>query len=230
MILYSAFGTSGTAASPVRPRPHGDPRDRPLAEPAPHLGRHDRLLGHRPRLRHAERAGAELRQADVPPSHLRQRSERRHVHELHGLHRRRRDVHVHAGAGHADECRTRGAALEESGGSRTTGTPTRRTLVPMTVDRAALERRWIHSHEEDSAGTMVFRPDDFAFPPVTRSDGVRAGTRAAATSRPRSAPPTSPRRSPGRGRSPTTRIVVSREAEGRPERRMRVVRSTRSAW
>ena len=43
-------------------------------------------------------ADAELRQADVPAHHLQQRPERRHVHELHGLRRRRRDVHVHARA------------------------------------------------------------------------------------------------------------------------------------
>ena len=35
----------------------------------------------------------------------------------------------------------------------------------MTVDRAALERRWVHSHEEDAPGEMVFRPDTHDFPP-----------------------------------------------------------------
>jgi len=47
----------------------------------------------------------------------------------------------------------------------------------MTVDRAALERRWIHSHEEDTPDEMVLRPDDYPFPPVPRPDGVRAPTR-----------------------------------------------------
>jgi hypothetical protein len=28
-----------------------------------------------------------------------------------------------------------------------------------------LNRRWIHSHEEDQEGRMVFRPAGFAFPP-----------------------------------------------------------------
>jgi hypothetical protein len=32
-------------------------------------------------------------------------------------------------------------------------------------DRAALEKRWIHSHEEDAPGRMVFRPDGWRFPP-----------------------------------------------------------------
>ena len=49
----------------VQPRPHRDARDRPLAEPAPHLGRHAALRRHRLRRRHAERAAAELRQAEV---------------------------------------------------------------------------------------------------------------------------------------------------------------------
>jgi hypothetical protein len=35
----------------------------------------------------------------------------------------------------------------------------------MTVDRAALERRWIRSHEEDTPDEMVLRPDDYPFPP-----------------------------------------------------------------
>ena len=26
-------------------------------------------------------------------------------------------------------------------------------------------RRWVHSHEEDSAGATVFRPAEFSFPP-----------------------------------------------------------------
>ena len=28
-----------------------------------------------------------------------------------------------------------------------------------------LNRRWLHSHEEDTAGEMVFRPATYAFPP-----------------------------------------------------------------
>lgn len=35
----------------------------------------------------------------------------------------------------------------------------------MTVDRSALERRWVHSHEEDAPGEMVFRPAEHGFPP-----------------------------------------------------------------
>ena len=57
--------------------------------------------------------------AHVPAPQLRERPERRHVHELHGLRRRRRDGDVHAGADHADERRARGTAFED----RTLATP-----------------------------------------------------------------------------------------------------------
>jgi hypothetical protein len=33
------------------------------------------------------------------------------------------------------------------------------------IDRAALPQRWVHSHEEDTADEMVFRPASHAFPP-----------------------------------------------------------------
>ena len=33
------------------------------------------------------------------------------------------------------------------------------------IDRAALSQRWVHSHEEDTADEMVFRPASYAFPP-----------------------------------------------------------------
>jgi hypothetical protein len=39
------------------------------------------------------------------------------------------------------------------------------------IDRRVLSRRWVHSHEEDTATEMVFRPDSYRFPP---SRGRRA--------------------------------------------------------
>ena len=33
------------------------------------------------------------------------------------------------------------------------------------IDRAALSQEWVHSHEEDTADEMVFRPASYAFPP-----------------------------------------------------------------
>ena len=80
----------------VRPRPHDHPRGRPLAQPVPHLGRRrDRLQRLGQLRRHAQPGERELRQADVPAHLVQERPERRPVHGLHGLHRRRRDVHVH---------------------------------------------------------------------------------------------------------------------------------------
>ena len=65
VILYTAFGTTGAARRAVQPRPHRHPRGRPLAQPPPHLGRQDRLLGLRPGVRHPEGADAQLRHAHV---------------------------------------------------------------------------------------------------------------------------------------------------------------------
>lgn len=39
------------------------------------------------------------------------------------------------------------------------------------VDAAALARTWIHSHEEDATGCMVYRPAGFAFPPARGRSG-----------------------------------------------------------
>jgi hypothetical protein len=41
----------------------------------------------------------------------------------------------------------------------------------MAIDRELLKGRWLHSHEEDEAGTRVYRPSSYSFP---RSRG-RAG-------------------------------------------------------
>ena len=67
---------------------------------APHLGRRRRRLQRRrPRGRHPQRGGPQHRRPGVPARHVQQRTRRRPVHELHGLLRRRRDVHVHRGPG-----------------------------------------------------------------------------------------------------------------------------------
>jgi hypothetical protein len=36
----------------------------------------------------------------------------------------------------------------------------------MGLSKKLLQRRWTHSHEEDSDTTAVYRPADFAFPPA----------------------------------------------------------------
>ena len=102
----------------------------------------------------------------------------------------------------------------------------------MTIDRSALERAWMHSHEEDTADGQVFRPADFAFPPSRgrrgfdlRPDGSYAETVPGPTDRPEEASGTweldddtlvlSPANAPGSERLRVTavdadRLVVSR--------------------
>jgi hypothetical protein len=43
--------------------------------------------------------------------------------------------------------------------------------MPQAIDSRRLCNRWLHSHEEDSAGEMVFRPATFKFPPARGRDG-----------------------------------------------------------
>jgi hypothetical protein len=39
------------------------------------------------------------------------------------------------------------------------------------IDSRLLYKRWLHSHEEDTAEQMVFRPASFNFPPARGRDG-----------------------------------------------------------
>ena len=103
VIANTCFGTTGTAAAPF------------------HLGRtatHE--IGHWLSLRHIwgddgsgcggndlvddtpNQARQNFGKPTFPHVIMQQRPQRRHVHELHGLHRRRRDVHVHDRPIHAD--------------------------------------------------------------------------------------------------------------------------------
>lgn len=90
------------------------------------------------------------------------------------------------------------------------------------VDPEALAGRWIHSHEEDSADAMVFRPDDFAFPPSRGRLGfeLRPGGGYVETA---IGPTDRPEEVTGAWTLEDDTVVVSRDAEGRPERRMRVL-------
>jgi hypothetical protein len=40
------------------------------------------------------------------------------------------------------------------------------------IDRSAVQREWVHSHEEDSGGEQVFRPASYAFPPSRGRSGL----------------------------------------------------------
>ena len=59
------------------------------------------------------------------------------------------------------------------------------------VDPSTLHGRWVHSHEEDSEGEQVFRPEGYAFPPSRgrsvidlQSGGSYGETRPGPTDRP----------------------------------------------
>lgn len=41
------------------------------------------------------------------------------------------------------------------------------------IDKALLARGWLHAHEEDTQGKLVFRPDTAALPPSRGRDGYR---------------------------------------------------------
>jgi hypothetical protein len=40
------------------------------------------------------------------------------------------------------------------------------------IERSALQRQWVHSHEEDGEGETVFRPASYAFPPSRGRSGL----------------------------------------------------------
>ena len=92
----------------VRSGPYGDPRDRPLVEPVPYLGRRrDRLQRHGRGRRHPQCRGGERGVPDFPTCDVFKWARRRHVHELHGLHQRCLHVHVHRGTGNENAGRAR---------------------------------------------------------------------------------------------------------------------------
>ena len=112
VINYRAFGTTGTAQAPFN-------KGRTATHEVGHYLNLRHIWGDTPDCSGSDMvadtpncAGPNYGIAAVADDHVQQRSERRHVHELHGLHRRRGDVHVHraAGAAHADGARhgTRG--------------------------------------------------------------------------------------------------------------------------
>jgi hypothetical protein len=59
------------------------------------------------------------------------------------------------------------------------------------LDASSLERRWVHSHEEDTQRELVFRPASYSFPPSRgrsafelRADGSYAESAPGPTDRP----------------------------------------------
>jgi hypothetical protein len=96
----------------------------------------------------------------------------------------------------------------------------------MAVDRTALQRRWVHAHEEDSVGEMVFRPDDVPLPPSRgrlafelRPDGSYAESAIGPTDRPQEVTGTWEL-------ADDDRLVLSRSASDEPKRVLRVISAT----
>ena len=112
VINYQAFGTSGTAQAPFN-------KGRTATHEVGHYLNLRHIWGDTPDCSGSDMvadtpncAGPNFGTPACPRRHVQQRPERRHVRELHGLHRRRGDVHVHraAGAAHAHRARDARAA------------------------------------------------------------------------------------------------------------------------
>ncbi len=44
--------------------------------------------------------------------------------------------------------------------------------MPPPISRATLAKTWVHSHEEDTGGAQVFRPESHPFPPARGRDAI----------------------------------------------------------
>ena len=121
----------------------------------------------------------ELRQARPSRTcQLRQRPERRHVHELHGLRRRRGDVHVHRRAGRADAGRARSCPAPSSRdrGTKPTRPPPRRGTrqrsgaaphgTPLTVARPDRPDLAARARRRRTGPVRVYHPEGHPFPPA----------------------------------------------------------------
>ena len=102
VINYLAFGTIGTAQAPFN-------KGRTATHEIGHYFNLRHIWGDTPDCSGSDMvadtpncAGPNFGKPTVAGGHLQQRPERRHVHELHGLHGRCGDVHVHGPAGAAD--------------------------------------------------------------------------------------------------------------------------------
>jgi hypothetical protein len=84
----------------------------------------------------------------------------------------------------------------------------------MSVDAGALSGQWIHSHEEDTPSTLVFRPPGWSFPPSRgrtsfelRRDGTWSGSEPG--------PVDAPMESAGRWQLDGDRLVLDDDAGAR---------------
>ena len=79
-------------------------------------------------------------------------------------------------------------------------------------DKAALEGRWVHSHEEDSEDEMVFRPASHPFPPSRGRDSFELKPDGSYVER-APGPVDAPVESSGRWSLDGDRLVLAAEGE-----------------
>jgi hypothetical protein len=92
----------------------------------------------------------------------------------------------------------------------------------MPIDQHQLTGHWVHSYEDDEAGTLVFRPSDYDFPPARgrnaydlRPDGsyVAAGI----------GPTDAPQHSRGKWKLEEGRLALYPDSPGPPGELLQVV-------
>jgi hypothetical protein len=92
------------------------------------------------------------------------------------------------------------------------------------IDAKLLERRWLHSHEEDSERAVVYRPAGWAFPPSRGRSGfdLRPGGRLVTLG---PGPTDRPEERPGRWRLDGDLLVLEPGPGRGPARTLRVERA-----
>ena len=88
-------------------------------------------------------------------------------------------------------------------------------------DRTALVRHWVHSHEEDSPSSLVYRPKDYAFPPARGRKALELEASGAYTEHGYGPTDRRVRAGDGRFRLEGSELVLA-DAAGK-ERRLRVL-------
>ena len=153
VILQHRFGKTRKRRGTLRSRAHRRPRGRPLAQPPSHLGRHV-----------TDCSGTDY-VADTPNAQ-------------HPNYGKPTFPHISCGNGpngdmfmnFMDYVDDDTMVMFTAGPGRAHARDARRTSrldrkIAVQIEQENLLGRWVHSHEEDRAGEMVFRRPAYAFPP-----------------------------------------------------------------
>ena len=164
VIHYLAFGTNGTAKPPYN-------KGRSATHEIGHFFNLHHIWGDTANCSGTDMvadtpnaAGAEFRQADVSCRDMQQRTERRHVHELHGLRGRRQHVHVHGAtsSAHARDARRSSAIIVVADAGN----------APSNDTHALTGKRWVHVDGDDSEQGAIYHNADGNIAPTRRPKGV----------------------------------------------------------